>query len=224
MSGTVALVGGGEFLPPCAALDRGLLAAAGTDEVLVLPTAAAYQHPGRAVDTATAHFAGDAVGGAKVRGLMVLARPDAFDEANVAAVRSARFIYLTGGSPMHLRAVLKDSPLWQAVVDALADGAVIAGSSAGAMVLTDPMVDPRGGAFTLGLGLLPNLTVVPHHDEWSADRSRRTFDLAPKGVPVLAVDTGTAAVRDASGTWSKVGTGNALVYLDGRPADLSALG
>ena len=37
------------------------------------------------------------------------------------------------------------------------------------MVLTDPMVDPRGGALTLGLGLVDNLTVVPHfgdeHDD-----------------------------------------------------------
>ena len=51
---------------------------------------------------------------------------------------------------------------------------MLAGSSAGAMVLCDPMVDPRGGAFTLGLGLLADLAVIPAHDHWSEDaRSAR---------------------------------------------------
>lgn len=223
MTGTLALVGGAEFTPPCAGFDRDLVVASGATEVLVLPTAAAYQHPDRAVATATAHFATPEAGGVRVRPLMVLSRAEAMDEANAAAVRDARLVYLAGGSPMHLRSVLKDSPLWEALVAAYRAGATVVGSSAGAMVLTDPMVDPRGGAFTLGLGLLPHLTVVPHHDEWSADRSRRTFDLAPKGVPVAAVDTATALVRQGDGRWSVSGRGSALVFLDGRLAGLDDL-
>ena len=85
----------------------------------MLPTAAAYEHPDRAVDWATRYFA--ELGG-QVRGLMVLARPDAEDQANAAAVRDARFIYLGGGSPLHLRSVLKDSAVWQALVEAWHDG------------------------------------------------------------------------------------------------------
>ena len=38
------------------------------------------------------------------------------DPANVEAVRASRFTYLAGGSPMHLRSVLKDTPLWEALV------------------------------------------------------------------------------------------------------------
>ena len=57
-----------------------------------------------------------------------------------------------GGSPMHLRSVLKGSAVLAALREAWRGGAVVAGSSAGAMVLTDPMVDPRGGALTVGLG------------------------------------------------------------------------
>jgi len=38
----------------------------------------------------------------------------------------------------------------EALLDTWRRGAVVAGSSAGAMVLTDPMVDPRGGALTVG--------------------------------------------------------------------------
>src|SRR5205823_2762046 len=74
--------------------------------------------------------------------LPVLARPDAFVPTHVDTVRSSRFTYLAGGSPMHLRSVLKETPLWDAIVEAVEAGGVVAGSSAGAMVLTDPMVDP----------------------------------------------------------------------------------
>ena len=48
-AGTVALVGGDEWTEPCTPFDRRLLELAGTDEVLVLPTAAAFEQPDRAV-------------------------------------------------------------------------------------------------------------------------------------------------------------------------------
>src|SRR5436309_6689345 len=169
MSGPLALIGGGEWRDGCT-FDAELLEASGGDEVVVLPTAAAYEHPDRAVATAERWFRGL---GANVRGLMVLRRAEAEDPEPVGAVRAARSIYLAGGSPMHLRSVLKDSPLWQAIVAAWNDGAVLAGSSAGAMVLCDPMVDPRGGAFTLGLGLVEQLALIPHHNQWDEDQASR---------------------------------------------------
>jgi cyanophycinase len=219
MTGALALVGGMEWRDGCT-FDRELFEQAKADEVLVLPTAAAYEHPQRAVDTATEWFA---TFGAKVRGLMVLARPDAEDEANVAAVRNARFVYLGGGSPLHLRSVLKDSALWAALVEAWNDGATLAGSSAGAMVLCDPMVDPRGGAFTLGLGLVNGLTVIPHANTWSHEKARRTFELAPKGCAVVGIDEQTAAVRAPDGTWTASGAGHVAVWIDGQDSPLTAL-
>ena len=217
--GTLALVGGGEWQEGCV-FDSELLAISGESEVLVLPTAAAYEHPGRAVDSATRYFA--AVG-AEVRGLMVLSRPDANDDDNAEVVRAARFIYLGGGSSLHLRSVLKDSKVWQALEAAWHAGAVLAGSSAGAMVLGDPMIDPRGGAFTVGLGLLEQLAVLPHADSWSPEKAHRTFSLAAGGVRIAAIDERTALIRDADGGWRSAGAGQVTVYLDGQPAGLAAL-
>jgi cyanophycinase len=218
VTGTLALVGGGEWQEGCS-FDASLLAMAG-GEVLVLPTAAAYEHPERAVATAEQWFAD--LGG-RARGLMVLRRPDALDEANAAAVRDARFIYLAGGSPMHLRSVLKDSPVWDAIVAAWNDGAVLAGSSAGAMVLCDPMVDPRGGAFTVGLALVAQVAIVPHHDTWSDDKAHRTLELAPSGLPVVGIDERTALLRDADGVWRVEGAGEVVVFKDRQPATLDDL-
>src|SRR3989337_827596 len=160
MPGTLALVGGAEWRDGCD-FDRDLLAAAGAAEVLVIPTAAAYEHPARLVESAERWFSEL---GVAVRALPVYTRPDALEEANVGPVSDARCIYLAGGSPMHLRSVLKDSPVWDALAQAWQAGATVAGSSAGAMVLCDPLVDPRGGALTLGLGLVEQVAVIPHHD------------------------------------------------------------
>jgi cyanophycinase len=220
MTGVLALVGGAEWRDGCKAFDTELLAASGGSEVLVLPTAAAYEHPEKAVQTATAYFQGL---GATVTGLMVLGRPDALDEANAAAVASARFIYLGGGSPLHLRSVLKETKVWEALDAAWHNGAVVAGSSAGAMVLGDPMVDPRGGAFTLGLGLIEQLAIVPHHDTWLPERAHRTIQLAQRGLPIAAIDEQTAIIRASDGTWRAAGAGQVAVFVDGKAADLSAL-
>ncbi|HUR23638.1 MAG TPA: Type 1 glutamine amidotransferase-like domain-containing protein [Acidimicrobiales bacterium] len=219
MPGPLALVGGGEWREGCT-FDRDLLATSGAEEILVLPTAAAYEHPERAVETAEQWFTGL---GAKVRGLMVLARPDAEQDANVAAIRDAKFIYLSGGSPLHLRSVLKDSAAWDALTQAWQGGAVLAGSSAGAMALCDPMVDPRGGAFTLGLGLLAQVAVIPHHNTWSEEKAKRTITLAPKGLPIVGIDERTALIRGAGGEWSVAGVGSVVVFQDGHEAGLDAL-
>lgn len=219
MSGLLALVGGDEFRQGCT-FDGELLGTSGGTDVLVLPTAAAYEHPERAVESAASHFA--AIGGT-VTGCMVLNRRDAFDDANLEAVRASRFTYLTGGSPMHLVSVLKETPLWDALVASWHDGAVLAGSGAGAMVLCDPMVDPRGGAFTLGLGLVAQLALIPHHERWSEDKAKRTIDLAREGLPIAGIDSQTALLRDPDGSWRTVGAGEVVVFRNGERSDLGAL-
>lgn len=219
MSGILALVGGAEWRDGCD-FDRDLLQASGAEEVVMLPTGAAYEHPERLVDTAAAWFAEL---GAKVRPLMVLARPDASDPGHLTAVREARCIYLAGPSPLHLRSVLMHSPLWDALVAAWQDGAALAGSSAGAMVLCDPMVDPRGGAFTLGLGLIQQLALIPHADTWSEDKRHRTLQLAPPGLPVVGIDERTALLHDPDGTWRAAGPGSVTVWLEGTERSLDVL-
>jgi cyanophycinase len=219
MPGTLALVGGAEWRAGCD-FDKELLEQSGGREVLVLPTAAAYEHPDRIVEAAERWFAEL---GATVRALRVLTRPDAIDEANTAPIRDASFIYLSKGSPMHLRSVLKDSPVWDALQAAWQGGAVLAGSGSGGMVLCDPMVDPRGGAITLGLGLIAPIAVIPHHDTWSEEKERRTLRIAPKGIPIAGIDERTALIRDPDGTWRAAGAGEVAVFVDGQPGDLSAL-
>jgi len=217
--GLLALVGGDEWTEGCT-FDATLLAASGGTEVLVLPTAAAYQHPERVVLAAAEWFA---TLGASTEGLMVVDRASAEDPGMAATVAAARFIYLAGGSPLHLKAVLKKSATFEALRHAWASGAVVAGSGAGAMVLTDPMVDPRGGALTLGLGLVSQLAVIPHYGEEPEDPSgqklARTVAMAPAGLPVVGIPARSALLRQPNGAWSAVGVGTPAVFVGGVRAE-----
>jgi cyanophycinase len=219
MSGPLALVGGDEFNDGCT-FDAGLLADSGTDEVVLLPTAAAYERPGRLIERAEAWFGAL---GARVRTLPVYARPDAHRDEHVAAAADARFVYLAGGSPMHLLSVLKDSPLLTALESAWHDGAVLAGSGAGADVLCDPMVDPRGGAYTVGLGVVGGLAVIPRYDTWSPDKVHRTVAIAPRGVQVAGVPMRTALIRSPEGAWRAEGVGQVDVWVDHEPGSVDDL-
>lgn len=218
--GLLALVGGSEWSPGCEELDTKLLESSGQSDVLVLPTAAAYWGPEKTVSKARSYFSGL---GASVNECMVLRRADAEDPAHAAVVRGARFIYIAGGSVLHLRSVLKSSPVWDAIVAAWLGGAVLAASSAGAMVLGDTMVDPRGGALTLGLGLFDQLAVLPHASTWSEEKMHRTVRLATGGLRIVGIDEATAVVRSKSGEWCRVGQGNVTVWVDGVVRDLAAL-
>jgi cyanophycinase len=211
-TGTLALIGGGEWREGCREFDAELLARAGAKEVVVLPTAAAFEHPGRVVERAVTYFADL---DASVRPLEVLRRADAEDRTLAESVADARFVYVADGSPLHLRSALKDSALFDAIVKAYRRGAVIAASGAGATVLCDPMVDPRGGAYTVGLGIVRDLAVFPYHGTAADHLRERSIDLLPRTATLVGLDEETALIREPDATWRVAGAGVVTVY-DGR--------
>lgn len=217
--GVLGLVGGAEWNSGCT-FDSYFLEASGSNEVTVLPTAAAYERPEVAVEFATRWLNSL---GAKVTPAMVLTRSDAEDLNFANQIASSSFIYIGGGSPLHLRSVLKDSECFEAIKTAFRNGAVLVGSSAGAMVLGDPMVDPRGGALTLGLGLLKDLAIMPHYSATSPELRNRTLSLAEPNVLIAGIDEQTAIVRDSDGTWRTMGQGGIYLTLGGVKVGLDAL-
>lgn len=209
VTGILALQGGGPFVANDE-LDRQLLDEVGAQRVVVLPTADAYEHPDRMV--ATAVDWGRRIG-VDARGLMVLDRPGALDADHAATVAGARAVYLAGDSPMHLRSVMKDTPLWAAIGTVLAEGGLVVAVGTSAAAVCDPMVDPRGGAFTLGLGLVKGLALVTEVESWSADRLHRTLKLA--NTPLAMLHTGSALISRETG-WELVGSPDVRGDLPGR--------
>jgi cyanophycinase len=140
--------------------------------------------------------------GVQVEALMVMRRGEAMEPSAANIVRGAKAVYFVGDQPMHLRSVLKDTPVWDALRDVLVNGGLVTAVGGSAAAMCDPMVDPRGGAFTLGLGLVPNLALVTEAEHWSPERLHRTRKLANTAFAVLR--SGDALVRTSSG-WETVG-------------------
>jgi cyanophycinase len=196
--GIVALQGGGPFVVNDE-LDRALLAEVGATEVVVMPTADAFEKPG---DLVTAAIEWGQRLGVEITPLMVMGRSDAYEAGPVSVIGAASAVYLVGDSPIHLRSVLTDTPVWEAMCALVARGGLVVGVGGSAAALCDPMTDPRGGAFTIGLGLIGQMAAATETESWSEERLHRTRELAD--VPVVELPTGSAVVRRSSG-WELVG-------------------
>jgi cyanophycinase len=212
MAQELALIGGGEFTEACRAFDATLLERSGGRTVVVLPTAAAFEHPERVIERASQHFAHL---GADVVALPVLHRREAQSDDIIEIIEDASLLYIADGSPLHLRSVLKDSPLMQAISDAWGRGMVLAASGAGATVVCDPMVDPRGGAYTVGLGLVANVAIFPYHGTAADHLLQRSRDLLAPHAVLVGIDDATALMRSDDADWTVAGRGCVTVYRDG---------
>jgi cyanophycinase len=208
MHGPVALVGAGEFTPAMAAVDRGLLASTGVarPRVAVIPTASwpdgedVFRRWGAMGE---AHFAGL---GAEVEQVLVKDRADAEDPAYVQAAGEADLVYFSGGKPDHLLGALQGSALWAAVLGAHERGAVLAGCSAGAMVLGGHQMEIRRKIrlpihWAPALGVVPSVAVLPHYDRFPETFAAIFAIGAPHGTLVVGIDEDTAAIgRDGAFT------------------------
>lgn len=211
---------GGDAWSERCTFEADLLSVTGGTEVVVLPTAAAFEAPAKAVARLRDRFGAL---GASVVDLPVLGRSDAEEPAHAEVVRAARFVCLPGGSPLHLRSVLKGSAVWEALVAAWDAGAVIAGDGTAASALCDPMLDPRGGAFTVGLGLVTGVAVLPHAEADVAEHHKRTIELAGDATALVTVPDCTALVRGPDGRWRVLGDGAVRVFVGGAEVTLDAL-
>lgn len=219
--GPLVLCGSGEFTRAMADVDRAILADIGPRRVRVaiVPTAAGLEDtPKSWVAMGAAHFAAL---GAEATGVMVLNRSDAQDPRHTSAITNADWIYFSGGKPGHVVETLSGTPFWSAVLERHRAGAVLAGASAGAMMLgsrtlhfpqgLDEAGLPRRVAVRDALGLLPGIIVAPHFDAVPAELWRNSLQIWPEGHRMLGIDEDTAVVEGTDG-WSVVGTGRAVVF------------
>ncbi|MGK2851347.1 MAG: Type 1 glutamine amidotransferase-like domain-containing protein [Candidatus Limnocylindrales bacterium] len=219
MPGPVALVGAGEFLPVMDAFDAELLASTGRarPRVVILPTASYPDGDevfARWAAMGVAHFSAL---GAEVEPVLVRDRPGADDPAAAQAIGEADLVYLSGGKPGYLLGVLAGSAVGRSLAEAHERGAVLAGCSAGAMVLAGRTFDfrmrlaPWPVRWRDGLGFAPGVSVVPHYDAWPEPLSALIALQAARGGVVLGIDEETAVVgRD--GAWQVHGRSRVTVW------------
>jgi len=212
MSGLLALVGGDEFKPGNEQQDRLMVSAAGQGAAFVVPTAAARQDPELAVAHATRWFGGL---GLDLHVLPVLKRTDAMKQSLGDQARSGSLFYLVGGDPGLVAQVLRGSSVWSAIFEAWRGGAVLAGSSAGAMALCSQTLVRASWPNRFNrrpadaLSVVPGTAVLPHFDTFGHRWVESARAAAPE-LTLLGVDERSAAVWNA-GTWRAVGPGAVTV-------------
>ena len=193
MTQHVVLQGGGPFTANDE-FDAQILSAH-SGYVAILPTAEAFENPDDLVQLSVAW--------AKRLGITtklgaVYSRADAREESFATIISQAPVVYVVGDSPIHLRSTLKDT----VVFDAVAAHSCVVATAGSAAAMCDPMVDPRGGAFALGLGLVSGVAAITESEKWPDERLQRTLSLA--NTSVVEIPTGAALIYD-NGTWSTHG-------------------
>ena len=205
--GPIGLVGGDEFRGPAAAFDQLLLSLAPRTpaSVAILPTAAVDGNPHLTAAHGVSHFARL---GAQPYAVMIHDAATANDERLVDELRRADIVYFSGGSPTHLLDSLNKSAAWSCLLERSQQGVILAGSSAGAMVLAERVL--YRGQDLDGLGHVRGVVVLPHFERSSAERVEQLRSSLPPDLTLLGIAGATGCVRHA-GEWLVEGPGQVSV-------------
>ena len=210
--GALALVGSGEYLPQAQVLEAELLrlgiSNGKSNTYIQIPTAAGKEGEDR-LDFWRQRGADQAERiGCEVKYLPVLTREDAHNQSWIGEIGSAGLIYFSGGDPVHLAEIFRGTPMWHAIVQAWREGASLAGCSAGAMAFGGKIIGIRRSHITEGLGLIPEIEVIPHYDKflgWLPDRVASAVMRKDADTTLLGIDENTALVL--TDKWRKYGAG-----------------
>ena len=213
--GYLLLEGGAEFGGRMSEPDlRALELAGGFDApIAIIPTAAAPDNNHkRAGNNGVRWF--QSLGAKNVFTVDVIDSQTANNSSLAASIRTSKLIYLLGGFPRHLGETLAKSLCWSAALEAYYTGAVIAGSSAGAMVLCEHYYDPYEKKLLRGLNLIPNACVLPHHNNFGKVWAGQLKQMLPESV-LIGIDERTGMMNDAGGEWRVYGAREVTLYRSG---------
>jgi cyanophycinase len=214
--GYLLLEGGAEFgglmfEPDLSAIE---LAGGFGAPICIIPTAAAPDNNHkRAGNNGVRWF--KSLGAKNVFTVDVIDTVTANDESLAASIRNSRLIYLLGGFPRYLGETLANSICWQAALDAYKEGAVIAGSSAGAMVLCEHYYDPSERKLMNGLNLISNACILPHHNTFGKNWVKPLTQLLPNAT-FIGIEEQTGILNDKNGEWHVYGARKVVLYQDGQ--------
>jgi cyanophycinase len=170
------------------------------------------------------------LGAAEVHPIHTVTRAQANDAENARIVRDATGIFMTGGNQLRLSSTIGGTSLAQQVVRRHREGAVIAGTSAGASAMSTHMVafgasgstpKQRMVQMAAGLGILPGVIVDQHFE--ARNRLGRLLAIIASNPSLLGigVDEDTAGVVSPDGVMEVIGR-RSVTILDGAESETDA--
>ncbi|WP_228266365.1 cyanophycinase [Ornithinimicrobium ciconiae] len=152
---------------------------------------------------------------------LAAAEPDLIE-----AIDNATGIFLTGGNQLKLGQLIVGTPVHEAITRAYHRGAVVAGTSAGASVLSQFMISmgeegvaprQRVSQLSAGLGLLPGVILDQHFGQRTRYARLLSLIAASPSLLGVGIDEDTAAEVVNERTMTVVGSG-AVYVVDARAA------
>jgi cyanophycinase len=211
--GILLLEGGCEFQGKMEEPDRKALVSAGGEnaKVVIIPTAAAPDNNSKhAGNIAIKWFR--TLGAGDISSLPIVDKKSADDPKLSAELDDANLIYILGGFPGYLEHTLKESRCLKAFLHANDKGAVLAGSSAGAMVLCDWYFDPKVKEIKKGFGILKDTILIPHHNTFGHSWHSTYFDTI-SDIRCIGIDEQTGMInQDGNHRWTVLGKGKVTLY------------
>src|SRR5919197_3108098 len=200
------VMGSGEFLPWSEGVDRFALSKArsGDGSVVILPIASAPEG-----DEVFDRWAGMGLEhykkmGVHARVLPLKTREDAHLDVLVEELATASLIFFSGGNPAYLATTLKETPFWDAILEAVDRGVALAGCSAGACILGEVAPDSTAESLEAiswqpGLGLVPKAVFGPHWnmlESFMPGLQDYILSVVPSDSVFIGVDENTAMAGD----------------------------
>jgi cyanophycinase len=166
----------------------------------------------------------------KVKTVHAVTRSQANDETAALAMRDATGIFMTGGNQLRLSSTIGGTRLADAVLDRFRQGAVVAGTSAGASAMSSHMIafgasgatpKHRMAQIAAGLGVLPGVIVDQHFQQ--RNRLGRLLSLIAQNPSLLGlgVDEDTAGVVGPDHIMEVIGRGS-ITVVDGARSETDA--
>lgn len=158
-----------------------------------------------------------------IKKLDISSRDDSYNHYNISLAKEADLIFFTGGDQLRITSLIGGTPIYDALREICKAGKLIAGTSAGASVMSDNMIvsgdndeSPRKNTLNMspGLGLIENVIIDQHF----AQRGRlgRLLSGIAQNPEVLGIgiDEDTAIIVSNEGYAEVIGSG-AVYFVDG---------
>jgi len=229
------IIGGADRLDPEGRLARMFLhladrAQANTDLRDIVLISTATRHPEILTHDYFNIYARLGVDRNRVHAPLIRNRDEALEARHAGLIRNAAGIFITGGDQYALTQALDRTPTEEAIREAYAKGAVVAGTSAGASAMGRPMIVAGGGSGELRQGIAQ----LSHGLAWAGDDLIIDTHFGARGrFPRLAavvaehpaalgvgIDENTCLLVDGNGNALVVGAG-VVYFIDATHATLN---
>lgn len=190
-------------------------------EDMILIATVATEYPEKSFEKYYKVFSG--LGIKRIEKLDINSREDACSRKNIDLIKKCNLLFFTGGDQLRITSILGGTPVYDALKEICSKGKVIAGTSAGASVMSHTMIvqgedeeSPRKCTLKMspGLGLIDSVIIDQHF----AQRGRigRLLTAVAQNPEVLGIgiDEDTAIVVSDVGIAEVIGSG-AVYFLDG---------